>query len=171
MRGRPQRATQSGYRRRATHESFVVDRTDSFITCDTFGAMSRRLELITIAVVFATIDIVYKLAMHADYHHARSRFAAFAIGAVVVGLVVFVPRVPSRIALLGAAIAAGGALGNLLSLFVWSQGVPDPIVVEGASRGIAFNLADVFAFGGDALLLSAIVVHGVRRRAHLRQPV
>lgn len=127
--------------------------------------------MITIAVVFATIDLVYKLATHADYHHARSRFAAFAIGAVVLGLVVFVPRVPSRIAVFGAAVAAGGALGNLVSLFMWSQGVPDPIVVQGATRGIAFNLADVFAFTGDALLLSAVVVHGVRRRAQLRQPV
>ena len=133
--------------------------------------MSRRLELITIALVFATIDIAYKLAMHADYHHARSRFAALAIGAVVLGLVVLVPRVPSRVAVLGAAIAAGGALGNLVSLFVWSQGVPDPIVLQGATRGIAFNLADVFAFTGDALLLSAVVVHGVRRRAHLRETV
>ena len=133
--------------------------------------MSRRLELVTVAFVFATVDIAYKLATHADYHHARSRFAAFAIAAVVLGLVVFVPRVPSRIAVLGAAIAAGGALGNLVSLFVWSQGVPDPIVVQGATHGIAFNLADVFAFTGDALLLSAIVVHGVQHRARLRQPI
>jgi lipoprotein signal peptidase len=133
--------------------------------------MSRRLELVTVAFVFATVDIAYKLATHADYHHARSRFAAFAIAAVVLGLVVFVPRVPSRIAVLGAAIAAGGALGNLVSLFVWSQGVPDPIVVQGATHGIAFNLADVFAFTGDALLLSAIVVHGVQHRARLRQRI
>ena len=146
-------------------------RTDSFIQCDRFGAMTRRLELIVIALVFATIDLAYKLATHADYHHARSRFAAFAIAAVVLGLVVFVPRVSSRAAMLGAAIAAGGALGNLVSLFVWSQGVPDPIVVHGATRGIAFNLADVFAFAGDALLLSAIVFHGLRNRARLREPV
>jgi len=133
--------------------------------------MSRRLELVAIASVFATIDIAYKLATHADYHHARSRFAAFAIAAVVLGFVVFVPRVPSRVALVGAAVAAGGALGNLVSLFVWSQGVPDPIVVQGATTGIAFNLADVFAFTGDSLLLSAIVVHGLRHRARLRDRI
>jgi lipoprotein signal peptidase len=74
-------------------------------------------------------------------------------------------------AVLGAAIAAGGALGNLVSLLVWSQGVPDPIVIHGATQGIAFNLADVFAFTGDALLLSAIVVHGLRNRSRLRQRV
>jgi len=124
-----------------------------------------------IALVFASIDLSYKLTTPADYHHARSRVAALAIAAVVLGLVVFVPRVPSRVAVFGAAVAAGGALGNLVSLFVWQQGVPDPLVVQGATRGVAFNLADVFAFTGDVLLLSAVVVHGVRHRARLREPV
>ena len=131
----------------------------------------RRLELIAIALVFATIDISYKLSTPADYHHARSRLAALAIAVVVVGLIVFVPRVPSRLAVFGAAVAAGGALGNLISLFVWQQGVPDPLVVQGATHGVAFNLADVFAFTGDLLLLTAVVVHGVRHREGLREPV
>jgi lipoprotein signal peptidase len=129
----------------------------------------RRLELIAIALVFATIDISYKLTTPADYHHARSRLAALAIAGVVLGLIVFVPRVPSRVAVFGAAVAAGGALGNLVSLFVWQQGVPDPLVVQGATHGIAFNLADVFAFTGDLVLLSAVVVHGVRQRERLRE--
>ena len=76
-----------------------------------------------------------------------------------------------RVAVFGAAVAAGGALGNLVSLFVWQQGVPDPLVLQGATHGIAFNLADVFAFTGDTVLLSAVVVHGVRRRDRLREPV
>jgi lipoprotein signal peptidase len=129
----------------------------------------RRLELIAIALVVATIDISYKLTTPADYHHARSRLAALAIAGVVLGLIVFVPRVPSRVAVFGAAVAAGGALGNLVSLFVWQQGVPDPLVVQGATHGIAFNLADVFAFTGDLVLLSAVVVHGVRQRERLRE--
>jgi lipoprotein signal peptidase len=132
--------------------------------------VNRRLELIVIALVFASIDLSYKLTTPADYHHARSRVAALAIAAVVLGLIVFVPRVPSRVALFGAAVAAGGALGNLVSLFVWEQGVPDPLVVQGATRGIAFNLADVFAFTGDVLLLSAVLVHGLRNRTRLREP-
>jgi lipoprotein signal peptidase len=131
----------------------------------------RRLELVVIASVFASIDLVHKLATPSDYHHVRSPFAALAIAVVIIGLVVFVPRVPSKAALIGAGIAAGGALGNLVSLLVWSQGVPDPLVIQGAAHGIAFNLADVFAFTGDALLLSAIVVHGVRRRDGLRERV
>jgi lipoprotein signal peptidase len=38
-------------------------------------------------------------------------------------------------------------------------------------HGLAFNLADVFAIAGDALLLSAVVLHGMRHRARLRESV
>jgi hypothetical protein len=34
---------------------------------------------------------------------------------------------------------------------------------------IAFNLADVFALTGDALLLSAAVTYGLRHRSGLRE--
>ena len=96
---------------------------------------------------------------------------AFVIGAVIVALVLLVPRVPSTAAALGAGIACGGALGNLVSLLAWSQGVPDPLVVTGASHGLAFNLADLFAVVGDALLLSAVVVYGLRQRGRLRERI
>jgi lipoprotein signal peptidase len=86
---------------------------------------------------------------------------------VVVGLVLLVPRLPSRAALLGAAVATGGALGNLVSAIVWAQDVPDPFVVDAAAHGIAFNLADVFVFIGDAMMLSAVVVYALRHRAEL----
>jgi lipoprotein signal peptidase len=141
------------------------------MNCGKVGTMRRRLELLAIAFVFAAIDLSYKLATPADYHHERSRFAALVIAVVILGLVVLVPRVPSHVALIGAAVVAGGALGNLVSLFVWQQGVPDPLVIQGATHGIAFNLADVFAFSGDVVLLSAVVLHGLRRRAQLRERV
>ena len=89
---------------------------------------------------------------------------------LVAALVVLVPRIPSNAAALGAGIACGGALGNLVSLLAWSQGVPDPLVLAGETHGLAFNLADLFALAGDALLLSAAVVHGVRHRETLREP-
>ena len=93
------------------------------------------------------------------------------IGTVIAALVVLVPRVPSNAAAYGAGIACGGALGNLVSLFAWSQGVPDPLVVTGSIHGVAFNLADLFAIAGDALLLSAITLYGIRHRARLRESV
>jgi len=114
---------------------------------------------------------LHKSFASTDFHHARTPFAALIIGAVIAALVVLVPRVPSNTAAVGAGIACGGALGNLVSLLAWSQGVPDPLVVAGTLHGVAFNLADLFALTGDALLLSAIVVHGLRHRARLREPV
>jgi lipoprotein signal peptidase len=129
---------------------------------------ARRQTLVLLAVAFASVDLMHKLVVHADYHHVRSRYVAFAMIAVIVGLITFVPRVPSRAALLGAAVAVGGALGNLVSLFIWAgRGVPDPLVVQGATRGLAFNLADVFAVVGDIVMITAFVVHGLRRQAAL----
>jgi hypothetical protein len=49
--------------------------------------------------------------------------------------------------------------------------VPDPLVVSGTQHGVAFNLADLFAIAGDAVLLSAVVLYGVRHRARLHESV
>ncbi len=93
------------------------------------------------------------------------------MAAAVVALVVLVPRLPSDAASVGAGIAAGGALGNLVSLLSSSDGVPDPLVVTHSGLVVAFNLADVFALAGDALLLSAAVVHALRNRPALHESV
>jgi lipoprotein signal peptidase len=132
---------------------------------------TRRLVLISTAVVFASIDLLHKALTPADIHHARTPYVTVVMAALIVSLVILVPRVPSNAAAIGAGVACGGALGNLVSLLAWAQGVPDPIVVVGATHGLAFNLADLFAVGGDALLLSAVILHGLQRRAHLHARV
>jgi len=126
----------------------------------------RRTLLVCTAVSFAAIDLVHKSFAATEFHHARTSFVAVMMGVVIAALVVLVPRVPSNAAAVGAGIACGGALGNLIS-----QGVPDPLVVAGHTRGLAFNLADLFAIAGDALLLSAVVLHGIRHRARLWETV
>jgi lipoprotein signal peptidase len=93
------------------------------------------------------------------------------MAALIVALVQLVPRLPSNVAAVGAGIACGGALGNLVSLLAWTDGVPDPFVVVGATHGVAFNLADVFAVCGDVLLVSTVLAIGVQRRAALRESV
>lgn len=130
----------------------------------------RRAVLAGTAVSFASVDLVHKSLATADYHHSRTPFTALVIASVILALVVLVPRISSNVAAVGAGIACGGALGNLVSLLAWSQGVPDPLVI-GKTTGIAFNLADLFALSGDMLLLSAVAVHGVRHRHQLRQRV
>jgi NAD(P)-dependent dehydrogenase (short-subunit alcohol dehydrogenase family) len=49
--------------------------------------------------------------------------------------------------------------------------VPDPFVITGATHGLAFNLADLFAVSGDTVLLSVVVLLGLQRRTALREPV
>ena len=44
-------------------------------------------------------------------------------------------------------------------------------VVAGAAHGLAFNLADLFAVGGDSVLLSVVILLGLQRRAALHEPV
>jgi lipoprotein signal peptidase len=132
---------------------------------------ARRALLVCTALVFATIDLAHKSLSHAEFHHARTPYVTLIMGVLITALVVLVPRLSSNVAAIGAGIACGGALGNLVSLLAWSQGVPDPFVVTGATHGLAFNLADVFAVGGDSILLSVVVLLGLRRRAALREPV
>jgi len=116
------------------------------------------------------IDLVHKSLSYSEFHHARTPYVTLVMGALIAALVVLVPRLPSTVAAIGAGIACGGALGNLVSVLAWTQGVPDPFVITGATHGLAFNLADVFAVGGDSILLSVVVLLGLRRRAALRAP-
>jgi len=132
---------------------------------------ARRAIVICTAVVFAAIDLVHKLLTNAEFHHARTPYVTLVMGALIAALVILVPRLPSNVAAVGAGIACGGALGNLVSLLAWSNGVPDPLVVTGATHGLAFNLADLFAVGGDSVLLSVVILLGLQQRAALRERV
>ena len=123
------------------------------------------------AIVCAAVDLLHKSFTTAEFHHARTPYVTIAIGALITALVILVPRLPSNVAAVGAGVACGGALGNLVSLLAWTQGVPDPFVVIGSTHGLAFNLADLFAVSGDSLLLSAVVLLGLRRRSALRESV
>jgi lipoprotein signal peptidase len=135
------------------------------------AVQSRRRLLIATALAFAAVDLLHKVLTPAEFHHARTPFVIFVMAALIAALVTLVPKLPSHAAAVGAGIACGGALGNLVSLLVWSRGVPDPLVIAGSTHGVAFNLADLFAIGGDALLLTAVVLVGAQRRAALRDPV
>lgn len=132
---------------------------------------TRRALLVCTALVFATVDLLHKASTSAEFHHARTPYVTLVMGALIAALVILVPRLPSNVAAVGAGVACGGALGNLVSLLAWSQGVPDPFVVVGATHGLAFNLADLFAVSGDSMLLSAVILLGLRQRAALHEPV
>jgi lipoprotein signal peptidase len=126
---------------------------------------TRRALLVCTTVLCAAIDLSHKALTPTEFHHARAPYVTLVMAALIVSLVILVPRLPSNVAAVGAGIACGGALGNLVSLLAWTQGVPDPFVIVGATHGLAFNLADVFAVGGDSVLLSTVILLGLQRRA------
>ena len=118
----------------------------------------RRTLLACIAISFAAIDLVHKSIATAEFHHARTPLVALIMVALIAALVVFVPRVPSN----AAAMRCGHrvrwcAREPRLALRV-GAGCAGPAVVTSALHGVAFNLADLFALTGDALLLSAVVL-------------
>jgi lipoprotein signal peptidase len=128
---------------------------------------TRRLVAAGAAAVVAAADLAHELIAGSAFHHERSFGAVAVMAFVAVALLAVVPRMRSLPVVLGAGIAAGGAVGNLVSALAWSAGVPDPLVV----RDVAFNLADVFVLAGDALLLASAAVYALRNRNRLRQPV
>jgi lipoprotein signal peptidase len=132
---------------------------------------TRRAIVVSVALVCAAIDLTHKSLTNAEIYHARTPYVTLVMAALIAALVILVPRLPSSVAAVGAGVACGGALGNLVSLLAWANGVPDPIVVAGATHGLAFNLADVFAVSGDSLLLGVVVLLGLQRRTALREPV
>jgi lipoprotein signal peptidase len=130
-------------------------------------ARSRRLTAAATAAALGAIDLVQKATAGDTMRHDRSAGALVLMAVVLAALLYLVPLFPSLAVALGAGVAAGGALGNLVSMLVWGGAVPDPIVVRG---WIAFNLADVFVLCGDALLLASAAVYALRHRGalHLR---
>ena len=132
---------------------------------------ARRGIIVSTALLFASIDLVHKALTSAEFHHARTPYVTLVMAALITALVLLVPKVPSTAAAFGAGLACGGALGNLVSLLAWSQGVPDPLVIAGATHGLAFNLADLFAVTGDTLLLSTVILYGMQQRARLRERI
>ena len=82
------------------------------------------------------------------------------MGALIAALVLLVPRLPSNAAAVGAGVACGGALGNLVSLLAWSQGVPDPFVVSVHAARARVQPRRSVRGHGDAVLLSVVVLHG-----------
>jgi lipoprotein signal peptidase len=136
------------------------------------GAARRRYVAVGAALGVATIDLAEAALDGGALRHHRSGGALLLMLAVAIALLFVVPRLPSLPVAVGGGVAAGGALGNLTSGLVWwGSGIPDPLVLRGLGGGVAFNLADVSLFLGDALLLCAAAVHALRNRGRLRRAV
>jgi lipoprotein signal peptidase len=125
----------------------------------------RRGVAVGAALVVLGAALTHEALTSTPFHHLRSAGVLVLAAAIALALLTLAPRVPSLGVALGAGIAAGGALGTLVSGIAWN-GVPDPLV----HGGIAFNVSDLAIGVGDAILLAAALLHGWVHRADLRRP-
>jgi lipoprotein signal peptidase len=124
-----------------------------------------------VAAVCAAIDLSLKAGLDASIHNPRPIPLVLFTIALVVALIAVVPRLPSRTAAIAAGLGAGGAAGNAIAAVAWSEGVPDPLVLRIGGAGLAFNLADVLAFAGAVILISAAAAYAIRHPGSLREPI
>jgi lipoprotein signal peptidase len=125
-----------------------------------------RRTAIAVALAVLAVVVAHDAVSKTTLHHHRSPVTLLFAALLAAALLTLAPRVRSQGIVLGAGIAAGGALATFVSGLAWG-GVPDPLV----RGGIAFNLADVAIAAGDALLLAAALQHAWTNRTRLREPV
>jgi lipoprotein signal peptidase len=133
----------------------------------------RRRFLLTVALgaLLAAADLAVKVAVTtpaANYHTRSGAWSALVL--IVVAGCLALARVPSTAVALAAGVTAGGAAANVISCAVSGWSVENPLVVGGATAGVAFNLADVFALTGILLLMVTTSVFSIRNRERLRPP-
>jgi len=132
--------------------------------------MGQRLVLFivpTLGLAFLDLAVKERLPTSEWWLHERSAAWVGLSAALLVGCFAIAGMSSRKVAAI-AAVTAGGALGNLIS--VGRDGaVPNPLRI-GGSHGIVFNLADVFVVGGLLLLVVALMSATVRNRDRLLPP-
>jgi len=134
------------------------------------GAARLRMRLFVMllgAAAFAALDQWVKLVLVTPDWAYHQRSAAWFAGSCVLLLAMAgLALLPSPAVAVGAALFAGGLLGNLISASVDHLQVPNPLLL-GFHYGIAFNVADVCILTGNLTLMVACSVLAIRNRARL----
>ncbi len=127
----------------------------------------RLLAAAVTALGVLALDLTEEALTPTPFHHPRAPEALLLMGVLALAVLAAVPRAPCLALSLAGGVAAGGALGNVVSALAWRAGVPDPLV----HGRYAFNLADVALVLGDAALLTTALVVAWDQRRRLRLPV
>ncbi len=132
----------------------------------------RRVGIVlAIALPLAAADLWLKAMQPTEpwAYHERS-FAWLALSVSLAAALVLLARIPSVLIPPAAGVLTGGLLGNVLSASWNGMRVPNPFVVDSGRAVLAFNLADVWAVTGIALLVLTIGTWLVRNRELLPAP-
>lgn len=129
----------------------------------------RLLVLWLLATTLACFDLWLNLLLPSPDWALHHRSALWAIGCtLVLAAVVPLTRLRSSAVTIGAGVFAGGVLGNLISGASDHLVVPNPLLLDLGSGGIAFNLADMFILTGNLILMVSLCALAVRHREQLR---
>jgi hypothetical protein len=127
----------------------------------------RLLLLVAPAAVLAALDLFVKATVTTPswaFHHRSGAWLALSI--VLLLAVPLLTLVPSRAVAVAAGVMCAGVIGNLVSARADGNWVPNPLVV-GNEYVLAFNLADVFFFVGNLILMATLIVVSIRNRDRL----
>ena len=131
--------------------------------------VSDRLLLVVVpAAALASVDLIVKATVPTAwgaFHHRSGGWVALSV-VLLIGAVVLA-FVPSRAVAVAGGVMCGGVIGNLVSARSDGNWVPNPLTLGGYGHGIAFNLADVFFFLGEMLLMAALTMEVLRNRGRL----
>jgi lipoprotein signal peptidase len=128
--------------------------------------MVRALALGATALVLAAVDLAHKAGVGVANLHSRSALYVVVVVALSTAWVGAILAARSTALALAGGVVTGGALGNVLSLALWS-GVPNPLVLG----AVAFNVADVFVLVGFILVGATALALVARHPERLREPV
>lgn len=133
--------------------------------------MGRVGIVLAVALPLAAADLWLKIAQPTEpwAYHERS-FTWLALSVFLAAGLVLLTRIPALLVPPAAGLLAGGLLGNVLSASWNGMRVPNPIVFDGGRTVVAFNLADVWALTGIAVLMVTIGTWLVRNRELLPAP-
>lgn len=134
--------------------------------------VAARLVLVLVpAAALASVDLIVKATIPTAswaYHHRSDSWLALSVVLLVGALALAI--VPSRAIAFAGGVVCGGVIGNLASARSDGNWVPNPLTVSAYGHGVAFNLADVFFVLGEVLLMSTLIVEGLRHRDRLAPP-
>ena len=128
----------------------------------------RALLVVVPAVVLASVDLAVKSLLPTEAWELHARSQAWSIAAfVLLGALLVVGLLPSRLVSVAAGVAAAGVAGNVLSARLDGGRVPDPLVVG----TVAFNLADVLVVVAAPVLVVVLFRVAIRHRAFVDRHV
>lgn len=134
--------------------------------------ISGQLLLIVVpAAALASLDLFVKDTVPTAawaLHHRSNAWVAFSIFLLLAAAALSL--VPSRAVALAGGVMSAGVLGNLVSARSDGNWVPNPFTISHGAYTLAFNLADVFFFLGNLLLMTALMVVAVQQRGRFAAP-